>query len=160
MICQAVPVGRACCWVCKVYLVLTMSDAQKDNESGVRFTKEVRIPVVEEKLSVWKQVHETGRVRVTQHVKEEEKMMQAALQHEEVDIQRVPVNRAVEAWPEVREEGDVTIIPVVEERLVVQKQLVVTEEIRLTRRRRTERVSQQHLLRRTEPIVEHLPADE
>ena len=42
---------------------------------------------------------------------------------------RVPIDREVDAVPSIRTEGDVTIIPVVEERIVVRCQLVLREEV-------------------------------
>ncbi len=41
----------------------------------------------------------------------------------------MPVGRVVDEAPAARAEGDTTIIPVVEERLVVVKQLFLVEEI-------------------------------
>jgi stress response protein YsnF len=54
---------------------------------------------------------------------------------ESVEVKRVPVNQFIEAPVPVREEGDVTIVPVFEEVLVVQKRLMLKEEIHLVRRR-------------------------
>ena len=46
--------------------------------------------------------------------------------------------REVDAVQEVREEDGVTIIPIVEEQIVVKTRLVLKEEIRITRTSRTE----------------------
>lgn len=54
---------------------------------------------------------------------------------ETVEVERVPIGRPVGAVEPVREEDGVTVIPVYEEVLVVQKQLVLREEVRLTTRR-------------------------
>lgn len=54
---------------------------------------------------------------------------------EDVDVQRVAINQVVESVPDTRIEGDTTIIPVVEEILVVEKRLVLREEVRITKRR-------------------------
>lgn len=56
---------------------------------------------------------------------------------DEVSVERVPVNRIVDAVPETRQEGDVTIIPVIEEVITVEKRLLLREEVRI-RRSRTE----------------------
>lgn len=50
--------------------------------------------------------------------------------------------------PQIRFEGDTTIVPVVEEVAVVQKRLVLREEIRITKRRRERRERMQVPLRR------------
>lgn len=63
----------------------------------------------------------------------------ASLLKEEVDVQRVPVNRVIDAPLETRVEDGVTIIPVMEERLKVEKQLILKEEIRIVKKRRSVR---------------------
>ena len=92
------------------------------------------------------------------HVAEGVETVSETLARETVDVERIPVGRVVEARPEVRQEGDVTIVPVVEERLVVRKELVLTEEIRLTRRRDTEAIEQAHTVRRERAEVTRHPA--
>lgn len=55
---------------------------------------------------------------------------------EDVEVERVPVNRIVDGPVETRQEGDITIIPVVEEVVSIQKRLLLKEEVRVRRRRR------------------------
>jgi Domain of unknown function (DUF2382) len=59
----------------------------------------------------------------------------ARLFKEDIDMQRVPVNRVLDAPAEIRIEDGVTIIPVMEERLKIEKQLFLREEIRITKKR-------------------------
>jgi uncharacterized protein (TIGR02271 family) len=94
-------------------------------------TEDEVIPIIEEEAVVDKRVVETGKVRVSKRVREHEEVVDEPLFYENVKVERVPVNQFVDASPGVRTEGDVTIIPVVEERLVMQKRLVVVEEIRI-----------------------------
>jgi stress response protein YsnF len=54
----------------------------------------------------------------------------------------------VDVAPEPRQEGDTWIIPVIEEVLVVEKRLVVKEEIRLTRHRVTSQIPVSDTVRR------------
>src|SRR4030095_4919006 len=91
------------------------------------------IPVVEEKASVVKRPVTSGRVVVKTTVDTEERTLRETLSEEKVDVERVAINRIVDVVPHVRTEGDVTIIPVLEERLVVEKQLVLVEEVRIRR---------------------------
>lgn len=101
-------------------------------------TEEVAaIPLVEERLEVGKRRVESGRVKVRVAVDTREEIVPAELAHDEVEIRRVPRNEAVTELPGVRLEGDTTIIPVVEEQLVVEKRLVLVEEIHVVRRTRT-----------------------
>lgn len=97
------------------------------------------IPLVEERLAVSKKEVETGRLRVRISVEEREERIDAELARDEVEIRRVPRNEPLSDLPGVRTEGDVTIIPVVEEQLVVEKRLVLVEEIHVVRRSETER---------------------
>lgn len=96
------------------------------------------IPLVEERVSVAKREVETGRLRVQVSVEERQDNVPVELAHDEFEIERVPVNRAVSALPSVRLEGSTTVIPVVEEVVVVEKRLVVVEEIHVRRKSTTE----------------------
>jgi uncharacterized protein (TIGR02271 family) len=95
------------------------------------------IPLVEERLEVAKRQVEGDRVKVRVAVDTREEIVPAELSHDEVEIRRVPRDVAVEDIPAVRLEGDTTIIPVVEEQLVIEKKLVLVEEIYVVRRSRT-----------------------
>ena len=95
------------------------------------------IPLVEERVEVGKRRVESGRVKVRVAVDTREELVPAELSHDEVEVRRVPRNQAVGDLPGVRLEGDITIIPVVEEQLVVEKRLVLVEEIHVVRRTRT-----------------------
>ena len=95
------------------------------------------IPLVEERLEVGKRQVETGRVKVRVEVESREEIVPAELARDEVEVRRVPRNVAVTELPTVRVEGETTIIPVVEEQLVVEKRLVLIEEIHVARRCRT-----------------------
>lgn len=93
------------------------------------------IPLVEERLDVSKREVETGRVRVRIGVEAREERVRAELSRDDVEIRRVPRNEPVAEIPTVRLEGDTTIIPVVEEEVVVEKRLILVEEIHVVRRR-------------------------
>jgi uncharacterized protein (TIGR02271 family) len=96
------------------------------------------IPLAEERLRVEKREVERGRVVVRKRVETREALAEAVLQREELGVERVPLGVPVDAPPPVREEGDVLIVPVVEEQLVVRTRLILKEELRVTRRRREE----------------------
>jgi uncharacterized protein (TIGR02271 family) len=96
-----------------------------------------RIPLLAEQLEVDKLVVETGRVRVRKRVREHDQPVKVQLQRNEVEVRRVVVNRAVEQPAATRQEGDVTIVPVHEEVLVVTTQLMLKEELHISRRSTT-----------------------
>ncbi|HKG14344.1 MAG TPA: DUF2382 domain-containing protein [Pyrinomonadaceae bacterium] len=114
----------------------------------------VVVPVVEEELRVGKRVVETGRVRVTKTVSEREELVDVPLVREEFDVERVPVNAFVDGPVAPRHEGETLVVPVLEEVLVVEKRLVVREELRITRRRSEEREARRVTLLSEEVSVE------
>ena len=97
------------------------------------------IPLAEERLRVEKREVERGRVVVRKRVETREELAEAVLHREELSVERVPLGVPVDAPPPVREEeGDVLIVPVLEEQLVVRTRLILKEELRVTRHRRAE----------------------
>jgi len=124
---------------------------RRDNARAVPDTAEKKVSVVEEEAVVGKRVVETGRVRVNKTVSEREEVVDVPTVTEDVDVVRVPINRPVDAAPQVRTEGDTTIISVVAEEIVVQKRLVLREEIHL-KRKRTESHNPQSVTLRSEDV--------
>ena len=119
------------------------------------------IPVVEEQAVVRKRKKVTGAVRVRTVVREAEELINEALASEQVEVERVPMKRWVEAPAPVRQEGDTTIISLHEEVVVVEKRLRLVEEVRITRKRSTHRTEERVTLRREEAVVERLePIDD
>ena len=110
------------------------------------------IPVVAEFLNVTKRSVETGGVRVSKKVEEHEEVIDEPLLHEDVEVQRVAINRFVETPVPVRQEDATVIIPLFEEVLVVEKRLLLKEEVHIQRRRTTLR-QPQTVTRRSETVV-------
>lgn len=115
---------------------------------------DVAIPLVEERLVTSKRMVERAHVKVKTVVDERESVVREHLRRAQVDVERVPVNRQVDEVPPVREEGDTTIIPIVQEVLVVEKRLMVTEELRIRRREIVEEHVEPVMLRSQRAIVE------
>jgi uncharacterized protein (TIGR02271 family) len=99
---------------------------------------ELHIPLTKERLKVAKKETESGEVRLHKTVVEVEETIQVPLTHDEIQIERRPINQPASEPVEPFYEGDVLIIPIMKEVLVVQKQLIVTEEVRVSRRPVTE----------------------
>lgn len=106
------------------------------------------IPVAEEEVVLSKRRVETGAVQVRISVDTHENWIRETLNHQNVEIERKPIQRQVETPPAIREQGDVLIIPILEEVLVVEKRLMLTEEIHVRKRVRQEQVEQPVTLRR------------
>ena len=110
-----------------------------------------RLEVVEERLRIGK--HEEERiVHVHQRLVERTEHVSLPLESYEVELETVPMDRFVDAVPAVRIEGDVTIIPVVEEVITVRLKLV--EEIRVRRVRHTHIHEEDVILRRTQVSID------
>lgn len=118
---------------------------------------ETVIPLLEEHLRIAKRQRETGRVRVSVTTAEQTRMVEEVLRRRHVEVERVPVGRPVAEAPPVREEGDTLIIPVLEEVLVVERRLVLREEVRLRFRTEEQREATPVTLRRQDAAVERLP---
>jgi stress response protein YsnF len=119
---------------------------------------ETVIPVVEEALLLHKKEVRTGTLRVKTVTDNLQEFVKADLSFSNVAVTRVPVGREVEAMPDVRVEGNVTIVPVVEERLVVEKRLFLKEELRLTHTQGVETVEIPVAVRKQRVEVTREPA--
>jgi stress response protein YsnF len=127
--------------------------------SGPHTVSEEVIPLIEETAAIGKRQVVTGRVQVQTVTDTVEELARADLERETVEVTHVPVDRVVERAPEIRTEGDVTIVPVLEEVLVVEKRLVLKEELHIRRRVATETVAVPVTLRKQRAIVEQLAPD-
>lgn len=133
---------------------------ESDHEAARGRAAGAIVPVVEEHLRVGRREVEAGRVRFTKRVLEDEVLVDEPVVREEVEVVRVAVGRQVDAAPPAREEGDTLIIPVLEEVLVVEKRLVLVEELHVRKRRVEERRPQSFTLRKEEVVAERLGARE
>ena len=91
--------------------------------------------------------------------REHEQLVDAQLVRERVEVERVAIGKPIDAIPAVRQDGDTTIIPVVEEILVVERRLVLKEEIHIHRVRTTEQHQERVTLHRQEAVVTRLPSE-
>lgn len=92
------------------------------------------IPVISEELKVSKKDVPTGRLVVKSSTSLETHLLEEALLKESVEVEHVKVDREVAGPLPVRTEGDTTIIPLVEEVLVVQRRYVLREEVHIKRK--------------------------
>jgi uncharacterized protein (TIGR02271 family) len=134
-----------------------LSDPKSHRTNQTEHTEVMVVPRIEEVVHVDKRAVETGRVRIIKSVRTEEVHVDRPLVSEHVDVQRVAINQFVNDVPQVRHDGDTTIIPVVEEVLVVEKRLKLKEELHLTRRRTVEQHTEVVPVRIEEARVERTP---
>ena len=95
--------------------------------------EQVVVPVIAERLDVQKRKVERGGVRIRKIVHEREEIVDEPLIREEVNVKRVPINRVVDGPIPVRHVGDTMIISLLEEVLVVEKRLMLKEELHITK---------------------------
>lgn len=116
------------------YLPFSLTEALRSMDEGIAAV----LPLVAEELHVEKTQREVGKVRIHKHVQARQVQVEETRYREHVEVRRVPVNQYVEEAPAIRYEGDTMIIPLVEEVIVVEKRLMVREEIHVSKQRITE----------------------
>lgn len=115
---------------------------------------ELRIPIVEEEAHLEKVDVPREHVHVHTFSEERHAVVRGQLAREHIDITRVPKNEEVARAPSIRTEGAVTIVPILEERLVVEKRLFLVEELHLRRTAAVDEVAVPTTLRRTRVDIE------
>ncbi len=116
------------------------------------------LEILDETVSVSKRDVATGHVSVKTRTEVRDEVVEIALNRHRVDVTRVPVGRIVDGHPMVRTEGDTTIVPVVEERYVVVKQIYLKEELHLRHIVERDVVTTPVQLRRQHAVVERRDA--
>ena len=122
------------------------AEASKDTAEDV--AEDTVVSVAEETLQVGKRSVTKGVVRLSKRVVERQETVDLPLQQARVKLERVSVNQVVSEAAPVRYKGDTMIVPLYEEVLVVSKQLMLAEEVRITKARTEQRQPQQVTLRR------------
>lgn len=118
-----------------------------------------KIELLEEVLRVAKRTVERGHVRVSVLTDTTEQQVLETLHSRRIGVERVAVGRqlaAGETAPQSRIEGNLLIVPMVEEILVVEKRLVLREELHIQIAWDQQKVEQTVSLRRQRAEVEEL----
>jgi stress response protein YsnF len=132
-----------------------MNDRTPETDTAV-------LPLIEEELQVGKREVVTGRVRVSTVTETMNERVRQELKGERVEVERVSIDALVEsgaAVPQVRTEGNVMIVPVLEEVLVVEKRLLFKEELRITRHATAETADLSVPVRKQRAYVERLNSE-
>jgi len=130
--------------------------SREQRGAGGRGDGAVVVPVVAEQLEVEKRKVEGGGVRIRKTVREREEVVDEPLMREEVQVKRVPVNKVVDGPVPVRHVGDTMIVSLLEEVLVVEKKLMVKEELHITKEQVESYRPQRVRLRTEEAVVERV----
>jgi uncharacterized protein (TIGR02271 family) len=114
-----------------------------------------KIQVLEEKVEVSKRIVEKAKIRLSKKVNQKTESYDIPLGSEEIVVKRVPKNEMVDkAPPGVRYEGNVMIIPVLKEVAVIEKRLMLVEEIHVTKHKSETTETRQVVVRKEEIQVE------
>ena len=128
-----------------------------DNAQGMGRAAETSSPNLlrlhEETAQISKELRESGTVSVSTRTLTRNELVSQDLTHTHVEVTTVPIGRAVDAIPAIREEGDVTIFPVMEEVLVIERRLMLKEEVHIRKVRTVERHQETVALRYQEAVV-------
>lgn len=111
-------------------------------------SESIVIPIVEEQLEVNKVTVPTATVRLEKTVEAFDAKITEPLARVSWRVDRVALHQLVDSPPPVRVEGVTTIYPIIEEQLVLTKQLVLKEEVRVTREESEYNADQTVTLRR------------
>jgi stress response protein YsnF len=135
------------------------SDRSQDRE----LEQQSVVPVVAEQAVVSKRQIVSERTRITVSTEAHEELVEHSLTTTDVAIERRPVGHVFgpgESLPGVRTEGDVTVIPVFEEVLVVETRLQLKEELRIRQQAKRELVSTPVVLRRQHVEIDRSVPDQ
>ena len=117
---------------------------------------QVVVPLHAEEVSVAKRRVVTGQVKVGTITRESEQLVEELLEHEHVEVERTAIGKQVDKAPPVREEGDTLIIPILEEIVVVERRLLLKEEVRIRRTREKQPYQERVVVRKQEAVITRL----
>ena len=124
-----------------------------------RQPEDLRIPLHVEEVSVSRREIKTADIQIALVTETRQQLIGEELTRVRVEVERVPIGRTIEVAPPISHEGDITIIPVVEEIVVVERRLVLKEELRIRRVSTKERHQETVVLREQEALITRKEAD-
>jgi stress response protein YsnF len=136
-----------------------MDDDLQHIAAQLKIGEHVVLPIIEEDITIGKRMVVDGKVRLRKTVHTETVTVDEAGYVERLDVQRVPINQPIDAAPAIREEGNTLIIPIVQEVIVIEKRLMLVEEVRIVKHIVAIHQPQDVELRREEITVERFDDD-
>jgi uncharacterized protein (TIGR02271 family) len=122
--------------------------------SAVDEREQIRVPIYEERLRTSIRPVDLGEVRVHKTVERVPTTTTRSVERDEVEIERVRLDRLLDQPVEPYRDGEWLVVPVMEEVLVITKQLVLTEEVRIRTKRVAEEQEVYEILRREHVSIE------
>lgn len=99
---------------------------------------ETKIPVIQEQVQIGKDTSEESLVKIKKLVSDHTESFNIDLKTENFSIERIAINKELDEPAQVREEGDDLFFPIQEEIVIVKKKILLKEEIKITRNKKTE----------------------
>ena len=116
-----------------------------------------KIGLAAEELVIAKRQVEGDTVKVRVETRFTEQLVELSGTREEISIETIEIGQEVTEAPRIRIEGNVTIIPVMEEQFVVVKRLILKQELHIATRRTEEVGVETVQLRSEHATVERIP---
>ena len=132
-------------------------NAPCQNAEADQSLSETTVPLLTEEIVLSRRKVETAVIRVATVTRTRDQVVAEPLTHERIEVEHVPVGRFVESAPPVREDGDVTIMPVMEEVIVTERRLFLKEEVHIRRIRTTGQHTETVRLREQQAVVTRTP---
>lgn len=132
------------------------NDAKELDEQAMPAEK---IALAEEEVEFSKQTVSGDRVTVTRKTSHQQHVIDELLTQEHVEIEHVAIGEKVSTMPPIREENDLVIIPIVEEKIEVIRTLILKEEIHIKKVTTDERFHQVVELRSQQAIINRTKDD-
>ncbi len=133
----------------------TTTTAEPTMQAGER--DEARMRLNQEQVEVGKREVQYGGVRLRKVVRTETVNVPVELQREEIHLERTPVSGEVTADSDIgmTRDGEDIFIPLRREEAVIEKSIAASEEVRVSKRRETERENVREEVRREDVQIEH-----
>lgn len=131
-------------------------DALSEQVRSLAPAEAVVVPVLQERLDIHTERHTEGTVRVRKQLHAHTETVELPGWTERTHVQRVAIDQPADAVQAPRQEGDVWVVPVYEERWVTVKQLYLSEELHITLVREPQARQERVTLQREQVLVERL----
>ena len=117
------------------------------------------LKLLTEELAVSKREVEAGKVRIERTTRTHTEPVDLELRRTRASVDRVPINLPVDEVPAIRQDGDVIVVPVVEETVEVIRRLILKEEVHIRVEDETERYHDDVELHHQEIQVSHINSE-
>ena len=117
------------------------------------------LKLLTEELAVSKREVDAGVVRIERKTTVRTEPVDLELRRTSAVVDRVPIDQPVDEIPKIRQDGEVIIVPVVEETVEVIRRLILKEEVHIRLEESTERYHDDVEVRRQDVEVSQLPTE-